>query len=191
MDFRNIKKSKSKRYLFQVPVWLNYYAARPRHHQFANLPMLTFLAELSLAWNGRPIGMGDISLEDATAPPKHHTHVHGSCVDLYVFHKKGLKRSGYNTNAVTMDDDKQTIYDQQETIKLARTIRQIVSGRGYKLVQFLYDDPAVKTVWDKITTSASRPHRDHFHIQVHENYRDRGQEGPRLHQAMLQRRYGF
>ena len=191
MDFKNIKRSTSKRYLYQVPIWLNYYNARPREHQFANLPMLTFLAELSLAWNGRPIGLGDISLANAQAPPKHHTHVHGSCVDLYVFHKRGLQRNGNQVNVVTMDDDPQTVYDQAQTTRLARTIRQVAEGRGYQLVQFLYDDPAVKRVWEKITTSAARPHRDHFHIQIHEKYRDVGKEKESLHQAMLQKRYGF
>lgn len=191
MKFKGIKQSKSKRYLYQVPDWLGFYAARPREHQYANLPMLTFLAELTLNWNGWPIGLGDISLENATAPPTHHTHIHGSCVDLYIFHKQNLQRSGHNTNAVTMRDDKETKYDQARTIKLAKTIRQVVERCGFKVVQFLYDDPAVKSVWHKITQSRARPHHDHFHIQLHEDYDQKGQEKPSLRQAMLQQKYGF
>jgi hypothetical protein len=191
MEFKGIKRSKLQKYLYQVPEWLNFYSARPRSHQFANLPMLTFLAELSLVWNGYPIGLGDVSLENGSAPPTHHTHVHGSCVDLYIFHKRGLRRIGNNVNIVTMHDDKKTVYDQPQTIKLARVIKQIVGDRGYNLVQFLYDDPVVSATWGKITQSRQRPHRDHFHIQIHERYRDQGNEEPRLRQAMLQQRYGF
>ena len=90
-----------------------------------------------------------------------------------------------------MSDDKQATYDQVQTAKLARTSKQIVESRGYTLVQFLYDDSVVKSVWGKITTSRARPHSDHFRIQVHEENRDKGSEEPRLHQAMLQNKYGF
>ncbi|MCA9199313.1 MAG: hypothetical protein KDA87_17325 [Planctomycetales bacterium] len=191
MEIQGIQGSKLQKYLYQVPLWLSFYSVRPRSHQFANLPLLTFLAELSLAWKGSPIGLGDVSLENGTAPPTHHTHVYGSCVDLYVFHKRGLRRSGNDNNVVTMHDDKETIYDQPQTIRLATTIKQVVADRGYNLVQFLFDDPAVSKTWTKITQSKHRPHLDHFHIQIHEQYRDKGKEADRLQQAMIQQRCGF
>lgn len=191
---------KSTRYpYYQMPEYRGHYAARPREHQWGRPSMILFLTDLSLRWflDGlfetpqrpvRPIGIGDISFEDGTAPPTHHTHIYGSCVDIYILHKQGLLRSD-QSNKISIDDT--DAYDQPLTLKLVETIRAILKP-SYSLIQFLFDDPAAQALWpDRITSKSSRPHRDHLHIQLGDETPYGGREAEILDQSMLQRRAGF
>ena len=181
--------------LYHMPDWRGHYAARPRHHQWANRSMILFLTDLTIAWavgqgqhGRRAFGLGDISLADGTAPPKHHTHVYGSCVDLYVFHRDGLRR-GDGSNIARFDQPE--TYDLRLTQELAHCVMRVVR-RGYRVIQFLYDDPKVRELYPSvITTKATRPHADHFHIQLHEDTPYKGREQEILNQSLLQRRAGF
>lgn len=182
----------SKAGLWHLPEYRGHYFARPRAHQWGHPAMMLFLTDLSIAWStgattSRPFGVGDISFEDGKAPPTHHTHVWGSCVDIYVMHKTGAKRSDAQNKITFVSPE----YDQQATKDLATTIVKIIK-QGYQCVQFLYDDPEVQSVWpERILKSEKRPHADHFHIQLNHPNPYTGKEKAVLSTPMLVRRAGF
>lgn len=175
--------------VYQLPVYPGgHYFARPRTHQWGRTSMMLFLTDLSIAWHASaksvyPIGIGDISFENGDPPPKHKTHKWWCCVDIYILHKHGAKRSD-TSNKITFADKE---YDPEATKELAILIAKIIK-RGYQCVQFLYDDPDVKAVWPaKITTSKERPHLDHFHIQLNDPTPYAGKEKEILSMPMSER----
>lgn len=188
-------RSPQKRYLWQMPEYHFHYAGRPRAHQYGNAPMILFLTELSLAWGqkagmSRPFGIGDISLADATAPPTHKTHVHGSCVDIYVLDRAGRKRSdGDKDSQITWRTADR--YDAAATRELMKTAIGIIR-EGYALVQFLFNDTSTHNLWPgRIETKDVPPHNDHMHIQLgpEHPYGDRAEEI--LSRRMAVRHRGF
>lgn len=191
---------KSSRYsYYQLPEYRGHYAARPRSHQWGRPSMILFLTDLSVRWflDGlfgtpqrpvRPIGIGDISFEDGSAPPTHDTHIFGSCVDIYILHKEGLLRSDQANRISISDTD---AYDQDLTATLVRTIKALLNPH-YTVIQFLFDDPEMQAIWPgTIRSKAGKPHRDHLHIQLGDENPYRGREAEILAQSMLQRRAGF
>ena len=163
-----------------MPGARGYFFARPHEHHWASPNMAAFLDRLSEEWAARhpahPFGLGDISLRNGLAPPVHHTHILGSCVDIYVIHSAG--------HASSLDDDRvderhraafgakesdiyEPDYDRERTKELARLICLHLLP-DFPMVQFLCDDPEVQAVHEKIRPSKRNDHRDHFHIQLGE-----------------------
>jgi hypothetical protein len=175
-------KEENVGYLVQVPPTRGYYFARSRDHHWANSLMAGFLAALSEQWanscSTHPFGLGDISNIFGGAPPKHHTHVYGSCVDIYVIHATGHlnsisdpkidegHRTAFDPNKPSDDDpyESDSTYDRYRTIMLATTIFSLREPKRF--VQFLSDDPEVRKINPKIAPSPKGDHKDHFHIQV-------------------------
>lgn len=192
----DVPKRSPLKNLWQLPEFRGHYFARPRRHQFGRTSMMLFLTDLSIDWYmkrlpgadpNRPIGIGDISLENGSAPPTHHTHVHGSCVDIYILSRSGARRSD-TENKITFESDD---YDRAATKALAAGIVRILE-RGYQCVQFLYDDPEVHKVWPgRIVRKQERPHADHFHIQLNDPTPYAGREDEVLAMSLGERALGF
>jgi murein endopeptidase len=161
---------RSKRGYYQMPAGRGHYFGRPRENHFARPSMMLFLMSLSTEWAmeqlSHPWGLGDVS-QDGGIDPGHGTHINGAAVDIYILNlNKGQRKSNSNATLYTDPD-----YDAAGTLRLAQIAARIIS-RGFQCVQFLYDDPAVKAnvnlglAQPLITTRPSKPHPDHFHIQL-------------------------
>jgi hypothetical protein len=130
-----------------------HYYARPRIGQWASEKMFNFLKELSDAWGrddlDHPFGLGDVSLQDGSAPKFHKTHVWGSCVDIYIIRQVPLYnsiRDGDGEKIEVLEEHPRLVYtdpgyDLRRTTKLMDLILTL-RGR-HKMMQVIYNDVRV------------------------------------------------
>jgi len=152
-------------YLWQMPEHTGHYAGRARRNQWGHVPMILFLTDLSLVWSrmtggAAPFGLGDISLDNATAPYDHLSHTHGACADIYVMNMTGARRSD-GAHKITYADPAYAFMLQRA---LTRTILQVLK-RGYKVHQFFFNDPLIQKLAPGMIRTKEK-HDDHIHIQL-------------------------
>lgn len=172
----NIIKTESRSGFYRIPDdGLGYYLGRRAAGRLWGQPfIILFLIELGERWfplsRNRPFGIGDIAEENAGSMPDHQTHRHGSAVDLFIFHKDGLKRDDRLNGFSFREPEK---YDQETTLQFVTLIKEF--SLRYGMQQILYNDNEVNSeankaggyppVKDDSKTERSKgQHDDHIHI---------------------------
>lgn len=117
--------------------------------QYAHPQTITLIHKLAFDWSaldGRPFGVGNISLAAGPANTEHHSHKDGLQIDIRPLRKDGRKQ------ACTIFDPQ---YDREATARLIALF-----FRNPLIQGILFNDNAIPRVsrWDQ--------HDDHFHVQV-------------------------
>lgn len=136
--------------------------------------LILFLIELGERWfaieSGHPYGIGDIANEDGSIMADHISHSGGSAVDLYTFHKNGVRRNDKSNIVSYKDTD---IYDRDRTLRFLQLIKEFSTRWG--MIQILYNDNSVNAEvnkaggWppvtdDSKTKKSKGQHDEHIHI---------------------------
>ncbi|MEZ5426212.1 MAG: penicillin-insensitive murein endopeptidase [Pyrinomonadaceae bacterium] len=161
---------------YQLPeAGLGYYLGRKEAGRVWGQPFLIlFLLELGERWfslrGNSPFGVGDLAEEDGREIRDHNSHRFGSAVDLYIFHKNGLRRNDFLNQVSCLD---KTTYDQDTTLEFVKLIKNF-SAR-YVMQQILFNDNQVNQEVNKVgghppvtddskTKQSQGQHYDHIHI---------------------------
>lgn len=152
----------------------HYYARAPIKRFWGQLPLVLFLARLSVEWAvkhpTRPFGLGDMAREDGGPIPDHKSHTTGVGVDIYVINKLGIQR-GWDvkrgSTGVTTIHSKG--YDADLTFELAKLITTL--KKEFPFTQALFNDTRVKKAMPHFHTDKedgrSDQHSDHIHVLLH------------------------
>lgn len=152
----------------------HYYARAPIGRFWGQLPLVLFLARLSVEWSlkhpTRPFGLGDMAREDGGTIKDHKSHSTGVGVDIYVINKLGIQRrwdvKRGNVGVTTIGSKG---YDDKLTFELAQLITKLKAE--FPFTQALFNDENVKKAMPHFHTDKqdgrSDQHSDHIHVLLH------------------------
>ena len=146
------------------------------------------LQDIAAEWrkahpNGPGIIISDISPQGGSQGrfEPHSSHRVGLDIDLNL---EGGKASWYNKKGPKINNRWQWVknptYSMPLTVELARLILNHPKG-GLKVKFILFDDPQIRSIFNKVKQDETSPHRDHLHVRfcapayfapkVHERYK--------------------
>lgn len=163
--FGPVEQSRKFPVFFKMPTGPGHYFGRLAVGRlYGQKFLIAFLMELSKQWAGKhpqhPFGIGDIAAEDGSALPDHTSHTTGAAVDLFIIHKKGIKRDD-KANMITYHQT--DVYDSDRTTDLAQMIA--IKAQQFRLIQYLYNDPEVqKAVQSSPPIQTFVNHDEHIHL---------------------------
>lgn len=168
--FGPIERSKKHRAFYKMPTGPGHYFGRQKVGRLYGQPFLiAFLMELSIWWRQahmqHPFGIGDIAEVDGRPMPDHKSHQYGSAVDIFIIHKKGIKRND-KINMITYES---VDYDFRRTSDLSYMIS--ILAMRYPLIQFLYNDPQMpQVIRSKPAIKPMGGHDEHIHLTFSGKY---------------------
>ncbi len=163
--FGPAEQSKTFPLFFRMPTGPGHYFGRAAAGRlYGQKFLIAFLMQLSEEWLGQhpqhPFGIGDIAAEDGSPLHDHVSHSTGAAVDLFIIHKNGVRRND-KANLITYKDT--NVYDATRTTDLSKLIA--FKAQQYRLIQFLYNDPAVQTAVQSVPSIQSFVnHDEHIHL---------------------------